>query len=107
MTPSDNRVSPRVNKLYFIAYVNLEGDEQKSPVSLGRTLNISATGVGMEVYQPVAVGSLMEMEIGLSRENIPVQGTVVHANDLENGRFYLGIQFDRVQPKLAAVSEPE
>lgn len=107
MTSSDNRTYPRVNKLFFIAYVNREGDEQKSPVSLGRTLNISAVGVGMEVHQPVAIGSLMEMEIGLSRENLPILGTVVHSSDLGNDKYYLGIQFDQTQPKLASLSVDE
>ena len=107
MTSSENRAYPRVNKLYFIAYVNREGDEQKAPVSLGRTLNISAVGVGMEVYQPLAIGSIMEMEIGLSRENLPIFGTVVHSNELDGGKFYIGIQFDQVQPRLAALSGDE
>ena len=101
MPSAENRTHPRVNKLNFIAYVNREGDEQKSPVSLGRTLNVSATGVGMEVYQQVAIGSIMEMEIGLANGNLPVIGTVVHANNLENGKYYIGIQFDQLQPTLA------
>jgi len=95
---------PRVNILRFITYVNLEGDEQKTPVSLGRTLNISATGVGMEVCQQVSVGSIMEMEIALNQETLSVIGTVVHASELGEGMYSIGIQFDQTQPKLAALT---
>ena len=96
------RACPRVNKLFFIAYVNREGEEQKTPISLGRTLNVSANGVGMEVFQPIAVGSAMEMEIDLQNSTLPLLGRVVHAQDHGDGTFYLGIQFDVPQEQLAS-----
>jgi len=37
----------RVNKLFLTAYISREGEEQRTPVSLGRTLDISMTGDGM------------------------------------------------------------
>jgi hypothetical protein len=45
----------------------------------------------------------MEMEIALGDEIIPVRGTVVRSHELENGSYYLGIEFDREQEKLASV----
>ncbi len=96
------RACPRVNKLFFIAYVNREGADQKTPVSLGRTLNVSINGVGMEVFQPVAVGSAMEMEIDLENSTLPLLGKVVHAQDHGDGTFYLGIQFNEPQKQLAS-----
>jgi c-di-GMP-binding flagellar brake protein YcgR len=103
MGNQENRTQPRVGKLYFIAYINREEGEQKSPVSLGRTLNISATGVGMEVYQAVSVDSSMEMEIGLEKDNLSIKGKVMHVTDLGNGKYYIGIKFDEIQEKLASL----
>ena len=94
---------PRVNKLLFIAYVNREEGEQKTPVLLGRTLDLSATGVGMEVFEPVKVGSTMELEIDLEEETFAVQGTVVHAREAEGGAFHIGIRFTAPQERLARI----
>lgn len=92
------RAFPRVSKLYLTAYVNREGEEQKTPVSMGRTINISRVGVGMEVYQKLEVGSVMEMEIALEDEQLlAIKGTVVHITSTEDDTFVAGIRFDEVQ----------
>ena len=96
-----HRECPRVNRLFFIAYVNREGEEQKTPVSLGRTLNISKNGVGIEVFQQIAVGSSMEMEIDLEESLLSVQGRVVHEESYGNGSHYLGVVFNEPQERLA------
>ena len=101
--PTEQRTTPRVNKLSFISFVSREGEEQKSPVSLGRTLNISSTGVGIEIFREIATGSTMEMEIALGEEIIPVRGKVVRSHVLEGGGIYLGIEFDHPQERLATV----
>jgi hypothetical protein len=100
---AEHRATPRINRLSFIAFVRKEGDEQQSPISLGRTLNISTTGLGIEIFQPVTTGAIMEMEIALGDEIIPVRGTVVRSHELESGSYYLGIEFDQEQEKLASV----
>lgn len=100
---TEQRTTPRISKLSFISFVKKEGDEQKCPISLGRTLNISTTGLGIEIFQEIAPGSTMEMEIALGDEIIPVRGRVVHGSEPESGCWHLGIEFDQVQEKLAGV----
>jgi len=86
---TEHRRTPRTNRLSFISFVKTELDEKKCPISLGRTLNISITGLGTEIFQEIAVGSTMEMEISPGGEIIPVRGKVVRTNSLANGGFYL------------------
>jgi PilZ domain-containing protein len=100
---TEHRTNPRISKLSFISFVKTENNEQKCPISLGRTLNISTTGLGIEIFQEIAVGSAMEMEISLDGEIIPVKGKVVRSSSLESGGYYLGIEFDQVQEKLSSV----
>jgi c-di-GMP-binding flagellar brake protein YcgR len=94
------RQYPRVNKLFFISYIAREGGEQKTPISMGRILNISSTGIGMEVFQELAVNSTMEMDIDAEDFNLSVQGKVVHSHALDDGKYYVGIQFNEPQEKL-------
>lgn len=100
------RQYPRINKLFFISYIAREDGEQKTPISMGRTLNISSTGVGMEVFQELGVNSAMEMDIDVEDFNLSVQGKVVHSHVLEEGKYYVGIQFDEPQEKLHAKLAP-
>jgi len=101
---TEQRTTPRISKLSFISFVRTEGDEQKSPISLGRTLNISTTGLGIEIFQQIAVGSSMEMEIALGDEIFPVRGKVVRSSELASGGYNLGIEFDQVEEKLATLA---
>ncbi len=94
------RQYPRVNKLFFISYIAREEGEQKTPISMGRILNISSTGIGMEVFQELGVNSAMEMDIDMEDFNLSVQGKVVHSHTIEEGKYYVGIQFNEPQEKL-------
>jgi hypothetical protein len=92
---------PRVNKLCLIAYVNRDGSEQRTPVSLGRVLDLSPAGIGMELFAPVEVGSFMEMELDLQERLLPVQGRVVNVRSAEEGRYVVGIEFTEPREELA------
>lgn len=100
---SQTRNAPRIDKLSFISFVEEENGEQKSPVSMGRTINISATGLGIESFQDIPAGSAMEMDISLGNEIIHARGKVVRSTTLDNGAFFLGINFDTPQEGLETV----
>lgn len=96
----EKRSYPRVKKLYLISYVNRTEGHQTSPVSMGRTLDISPVGVRVEVYRNINIDSIMEMEIGLKEFNFSVQGKVVRVQEVDKKVYILGIQFDEFQPEL-------
>lgn len=99
-----HRSAPRIDKLTFISFIETENNEQMCPVSIGRTLNISPVGLGIEVFQQLHVGSTMEMHICLDDEILAARGKVVHSRPLENGGYFLGIVFDAFQEKLSSVA---
>ncbi len=94
---------PRVNRVFLTSYVNREGEEQKTPVLLGRTIDISASGVGMEVYQEVTAGSTMELEIDLQDSLVSIQGKVVHVRRVGENAYQVGIEFDEPQARLSGL----
>jgi len=102
MNDDDARRAPRLNRLLLTAYVNRDGKEQKTPVSLGRTLDISVTGVGMEVFQEVEIGSEMELDLDLKDTLLTVHGKVVHVRRDGEDRYIIGIEFDELldQPEI-------
>ena len=100
MHDDEPRRAPRVNKLFLTAYVNRDGEEQKTPVSLGRTLDISMTGVGMEVFLEVQVGSEMDLELDLQGSLLTAKGRVVHVRRDEEGQYVIGVEFNEPQMQL-------
>ncbi|HEX2768827.1 MAG TPA: PilZ domain-containing protein, partial [Geobacteraceae bacterium] len=70
------------------------------PVSLGRTLDISMTGVGMEVFQEVQVGSEMDLELDLRGTLITVRGRVVHVRPDGEEHYVIGVEFNEQQKQL-------
>jgi hypothetical protein len=96
----ERRRHPRVKSLYLVSYVSKEGEAQKSGVSMARTLNVSQVGVGVEVYEPVEVDTLMEMEIAVKETIFSVRGKVVHSQRKPDGHWVMGIAFDEAQEAL-------
>jgi len=101
----EKRSYPRIKKLYLISYVNKTEGHQTSPVSMGRTLDISPVGVRIEVYRDIKIDSIMEMEIGLKELNFSVQGKVVRVQEVDKKVYILGIQFDEFQPELGDLGQ--
>ena len=96
----ERRRHPRVKSLYLVSYVSKEGEVQKSGISMARTLNVSQVGVGVEVYEPVEVDTLMEMDIAVKERIFPVRGKVIHSQRKPDGHWVMGIAFDEVQEEL-------
>ena len=97
----ERRRYPRVKTLYLISYLNKEEGVQRSGISMARTVNIGTAGAGVEVYQPINRGSLMEMEIAIKERIFSVRGTVVYCREKPHGIWMTGIEFSEVQEELA------
>ena len=96
----ERRRYPRLQSLYLVSYVAKEDDAQKSGVSMARTLNVSQVGIGVEVYEPIEVDTLMEMEIAVKENIFSVRGKVVHSQRKPDGHWVMGIAFDEAQEEL-------
>lgn len=98
----EKRDKPRVKKLFMVAYLPKDDEPARTPISLGRTVDISPTGVGMEVYKEVAAGTAIEMELNLEGVTLFARGKVVRVDPLADGNFLIGISFDAEQELLQA-----
>ncbi|HTP66230.1 MAG TPA: PilZ domain-containing protein, partial [Geobacteraceae bacterium] len=101
MHKDEPRQSARVSKLFLTSYVNLDEKGQITPVSVGRTLNVSRTGAGMEVFQEIEAGSLMDLEFDIQGSLLKVKGRVVHVRPEDDGCYVVGVEFEEPQEMLA------
>jgi len=100
---AERRKHPRITELFLVSYVNKEGSEQKTPVSMGRTLDISRSGARLEIDREVKPDSRMELDMAVRDTRLVVQGRVVRVERTEQGRYTVGIEFDTLQDALAGV----
>jgi hypothetical protein len=100
----EKRGYPRVKKLFLISYINKEQGRQIAPISMGRTLDVSPSGVRVEVFQRIGINSQMELDIACNDETVSADGIVVHSKKIGNEVFVLGIKFNKMYHQLTEKS---
>lgn len=97
MEEKETRLYQRLRKPFFVSYVNSEQQRQVTPISLGRTHDISIGGAGIELPQPVQPGSSMEMEFELDNALFAVSGRVVYVAPHGDDCYRAGVRFNEPQ----------
>ncbi|UCF93204.1 MAG: PilZ domain-containing protein [Desulfobacterales bacterium] len=100
MTREDKRKHPRIDSLNLL-YVCLDENENIAKQGMGRTLNVSETGILLETHFPIAPEHTVILSIGLKEDLIDVKGKPVHFRSAENQKYAVGIQF--LEPDKKAI----
>jgi hypothetical protein len=92
MESEDKRKHRRIASLN-LSYILL--DEAGKPVKqgMGRTLNLSESGILLETRFPVAAEHTVVLSIGLEDRLVDVTGRPVHVRSTDNGLYEIGIEF--------------
>jgi hypothetical protein len=85
-----------LNLLHFGVYK--EGDLIKQ--GAGRTLNISESGILLEIYFPIDTDNVdIKLAIGLKEDLLEIKGKSVRYLQTESGKYQIGIMFDKITNK--------
>ena len=60
--------------------------------------DLSETGIGLHLTQPLSVGELIFIEIASGKLNLSAVGRVIHQKATANGRYRIGVRFEVVPP---------
>jgi hypothetical protein len=93
MPESEHRKHPRYDALNLLNYVCLGAEGGIEQQGMGRTLNVSESGIQLEVHASLAVKTVVSLSIGLKENMIQIKGRVVHAKATRDGRHQAGIEF--------------
>jgi c-di-GMP-binding flagellar brake protein YcgR len=63
---------------------------------MGKTLDLSPSGVTLQIDRLFPVGSGLEMAIAIEERLITVRGRVVHVREIEKGLYDYGISFTEI-----------
>ncbi len=90
----------RVDSINLLNYVYRTNGGEEELQGMGRTLNISESGILLETHVPIEEGFVLSLMIGLEDDLVVViKGTVVFMLPNAKGRFESGIKFLEMDDK--------
>ena len=103
MAIQNKRSSRRYDSLNLLAYSVYDSDGTITKQGMGRTLNVSQSGVLLETHQPVATDQRVDLTLGLEEDLVEINGTAVYSREGKEGRFETGIHFEEIDDKQKKV----
>jgi len=93
MTESDKRVNNRVSSINLISYVCMDENDKIVENGMGRTLNVSESGIMLETHNNIDQNLNILLSIGLEETLIDIKGKIVHSKLIDKDKYNIGIQF--------------
>jgi len=110
----EKRKHQRINSLN-LSYICLDENQNIVKQGMGRTLNVSESGILLETHFPIEKDNTVMLTLGLEEILIDVKGQAVHVRAGDDGIYEIGIEFrdldDQTGQKLkkfiAALKDPK
>ena len=92
MTSENKRKHERIQSLN-LSYICLDEDQNIVKQGMGRTLNISESGILLETHFPIEPKHVVQLTISLEENLLDLKGKPVHVRSSDEGKYEIGIQF--------------
>ena len=92
MTSENKRKHDRIQSLN-LSYICLDEDENIVKQGMGRTLNISESGILLETHFPIEPKHVVQLTIGLEEDLLDIKGKPIHVRSSGQGKYKIGIKF--------------
>jgi len=89
----ERRRAERRYSLNFLEFAVIGENDEILVREMGRTLNVSSTGIKLETPALVEPGQQVQLTLGLRDDMIGLAGRVAHAEVVDPELFSAGIQF--------------
>ena len=98
MTIQEKRKHARISSLN-LSYVCLDENNQVIKQGMGRSLNVSESGILLETHFPIDDQHIVRMTLGLEEDLIDVKGRPVHTRMNDAGKYEVGLEFVKSDAK--------
>jgi hypothetical protein len=92
MTSENKRKHERIQSLN-LSYICLDEEENIVKQGMGRTLNISESGMLLETHFPIEPIHVVQLTISLEENLLDLKGKPVHVRSSDEGKYEIGIKF--------------
>ena len=103
MTTRDQRKHHRIDSLNLLNYVQFDNNNNEVTQGMGRTLNVSESGILLETHVPIELNTTVLLTIGLEEELVDVKGEVVHSKSGGDDWYEAGIRFVNLDEKAQEI----
>jgi len=91
MTSENKRKHERIQSLN-LSYICLDEDKNIIKQGMGRTLNISESGILLETHFPIEPSHTIQLTISLEENLLDITGKPVHVRSIDGGKYHIGIK---------------
>jgi len=99
MNGIDKRKHERIASTNLLNFVCMSEDGEPCQQGMGRTLNVSESGILLETPKPIDTQTRISITIGIEEELVDLEGTVVFLKENAEGAYEAGIQFSQISDK--------
>jgi len=92
MIIKDNRKHRRIDSIN-LTYFALDQNGNIIQDGIGKTLNVSESGILLETYIPLDLKQMVFLAIGLEDDVVDIKGSVIYSNKHDKGKYKTGIEF--------------
>ena len=94
----DKRTSVRYHIVDLTWYKTLDVHSETDSEGISKMCDLSETGIGLHLTQPLAIGELIFIEVASGKLNLSAVGRIIHQQGAEKGRYRIGVRFEVVPP---------
>lgn len=103
MRQNEYRRHHRVNSANLLAYSCRNRKGEVLEQAMGRTLNISESGILLETHKPMDTRNTISLSIGFKQLILDINGNIRWCRPNSHGMFQSGIEFYGVDEKVLKV----
>ena len=92
MTTENKRKHQRIQSLN-LSYICLDENNNIIKQGMGRTLNLSESGILLETHFPIEPKYLVLLTIALENDLLEMKGKPIHSQSIGTDKFEVGIEF--------------
>ena len=93
MVIEEKRKHSRIDSLHLLNYLHYEKTEDDATQGMGRTLNVSESGILLETHTLVDPSRKVSLSIGIEEDMVDIKGRVIYSKQNAQGMFEAGIEF--------------
>ena len=102
MAKKEKRKHARIDSLN-LSYFCLDENNQIIKQGMGRTLNVSESGILLETHFPIYQKYTITLALGLEEDLVEINGRPVHSRINQDGKHEVGIEFLKTNEKARSV----
>ena len=92
MATKEKRKHARISSLN-LSYICLDENDQIIKQGMGRSLNVSESGILLETHFPIDERQIVILTLGLEEDLVDIKGRPIHSRTNDEGKYEIGIEF--------------